>query len=110
MKGASLIGELIALLFMVVLGYFLGGLIAYTHRLNAVVPNELAYDLTVEAATIPIKHENLLLAFLETTYDYNGQKIPMKRLLTEAVLQDSKDIRVNGIDEPIHVDVASVGI
>ena len=110
MKGISLVGELIAFLFMVVLGYFLGGLIVYTHRLSPIAPGNLLYDLTVEATTIPVKHEDMLLAFLETTYDYNGQKIPMKTLITEAAIQKTTDIRINGIDDPIHIDEISKSI
>ncbi len=103
MKGISLVGELISFLFMVVLGYFLGGLIVYTHRLSPIAPGNLLYDLTVEATTIPVKHEDMLLAFLETTYNHNGQKIPMKTLITEVAIQKNRSIRINGIDDPIDI-------
>jgi len=87
MKSVTVIGEIIAFLFLIILGYFLSLGMIYMHNVSKVVggPN---YTLEVEAAAIPVKHEYALMSFLETTYTTSSNKnIPVKKIMTAAVNQ-----------------------
>jgi hypothetical protein len=108
LKGATLIGELIAFLFLIVLGYFMGGLIIYTHGLSTTLGLHINYNLTIEPTSIPIKHEVALLSFLESTHAVSGEEIPMKKLIVASLVQNSSNVYING--HFIHVDTAAQDI
>lgn len=108
-KGSTLIGELIAFFFLIVLGYFMGGMIIYTHMLAQAAHVTINYDLTIESTSIPIKHELALMSFLESTYDIcSGRKVPMKELITAAAVQNLSEVYIDGCI--VNVSQASQGI
>ncbi len=97
-KGITLIGELIALIFLIATGYLLGGLIIFVKNVSQNLTGQVQFFLTIKTAFLPIKHEYTMLAFLESIYQTNSnKKIPIKTILTQAVTQNSVDkIYING--------------
>lgn len=89
-KGVTLIGELIAFLFLIGIGYLLGGVLIFTKGVSegwgVFEARTIDYDLTVYSGFLPVKHQDAVLAFLECTDPNTG--IPMKRILTAAVVQN----------------------
>ncbi|MFQ6021015.1 MAG: hypothetical protein ACE5J4_03335 [Candidatus Aenigmatarchaeota archaeon] len=102
MKGdISLLGELIAFLFLVIMGYILSGTIIMIDQMYGFVEilpgGELSYSLTVKSVGLPITHEDALISFLESTYTSNsGKIIPIKRLITAALVQDNNEVVIDG--------------
>ena len=77
-KGITLIGEIVAFLFLIIFAYFLGFVLIYLHWLG-VGTGGSQYTLDVESALIPVRHEAMLMALLETTFVPDGvNNIPMK--------------------------------
>src|SRR3989344_2048851 len=101
MKGIELIGELITFIALIILGYLLGGAIVYLDRefhIIDVIPGggEGKFVLIVNASTLPIKHEDAMLAFLESTYTVGNTEIPIKKLIAASLAQNTTQIYLNG--------------
>ncbi|MBU5557869.1 MAG: hypothetical protein QW751_01670 [Candidatus Aenigmatarchaeota archaeon] len=97
-KGITLLGELIAFMFMIGMGYFLGGLVLYMDNisggLKALHIGPINYTLTVKSGYVPISQEAGLLALMEVTDPTTG--MPLKKLLAAAVAQDSDTVWIEG--------------
>jgi hypothetical protein len=89
MKGIELIASLIAILFMLGISSFLGGIIIIvTNAVEQPSTRNINYEMYVSPYYPPIKYESMLLSYLEVT-DASG--IQAKRLLAYAAYQGSVD-------------------
>jgi hypothetical protein len=84
MKGVELLASLLALLMMIGIGAFCGGIIIYiinvAHQPSATPIN---YEMYLSPIYPPIKYETMLLSYLETNLSY----YPIKKILTYAAYQ-----------------------
>lgn len=96
-KGTTLLGEIVAFLFLIATGYMLSGAIIMAHGVGMVAVQatgtKIDYSLTMESGYFPVSHEIALMSFLETT---DSNNIPMKTILTQAVVQKTDSPIVNG--------------
>jgi len=107
LKGVSLIGELVALLFMLGAGYFLGGIIIWFKAATlggAIGPD---YNLIVEPGFTPVKHEDMLLSMLETTYP-GDPSIKMKDIFAAVASQNSSTVRIGTKTYSVESGVRSI--
>jgi len=97
-KGVTLLGEIVAFLFLIATGYILSGAIIMAHGVTttatAVTGSKIDYNLTMEAGYFPVAHEITLLTILEST---NSGKVPLKTILTQALTQKTNQPVVNGV-------------
>ncbi len=87
LMGATLLAELIALLFMIAAGYFLGGTIIWFR--GSTFGGKLGpdYTLQLEPGFIPVRHQDMLMAALETWPV--GQEESVMNLLELAAMQNN---------------------
>jgi len=101
MKGLELPALLFAFMFMVGITFILAGLVVWV--INA-APTSKTYSMVVTGIHEPIKHQLVLLAYLEATY--SDQNVPMKELIEAMTLQnittDSTSIWLDG--NPIELE------
>jgi hypothetical protein len=89
MKGIELIASLIAILFMLGISSFLGGIIIIvTNFVEQPSTSPINYEMYISPWYPPIKYESMLLSYLELT-DASG--IQVKRILAYASYQNSVD-------------------
>jgi hypothetical protein len=90
-KGVTIIGELIAFVFLIGLGYFIGGLALFMDSFTADV-TKLNFPVTDVARIMPLHQENLLASALEVT----DAGMAYKRMLVAAVAQGTSTPLVDG--------------
>ncbi len=101
-KGSSLIGDIIAFLFLIVTGYFLTGVIIFANGVavaeQSLTSDNLEYDLTITAGFFPVRNEVALLSLLECEYTIEDTeiRIPIKKIITECLIQSTKDPYIYG--------------
>jgi hypothetical protein len=85
MKGIELLSSLIALLFLIGIGTFLGGIVILViNMVTLPSTNPIDYELQLAPSYPPVKYQTMLLSYLETT-DESGFQI--KKILAYAAYQ-----------------------
>ena len=94
-KGVTLVGEIIAFLFLVATGYFLTGANIYAYGISATtmqLTEPLEYVLDLAGGYMPLANEMAVLSLLESKYN----DIPIKTIVTQCLVQDEPDPIING--------------
>jgi hypothetical protein len=100
-KGVTLLGELVAFIFLIGIGYALGGMIIYTNNISGWLDDihqgsgTADFSLTVKTGIYPVIQEDALLSLMEADDPYTG--VEMKRVFEAAVAQNRiSDIYIDG--------------
>jgi len=94
-KGVTLVGEIIAFLFLIATGYFLTGANIYAYGVSAVtleLTQPLEYVLDLEGGYMPLANEMAVLSLLESKYN----DLPIKTIVTQCLIQNTNDPKIDG--------------
>ncbi|MCD6477154.1 MAG: hypothetical protein J7K26_03290 [Candidatus Aenigmarchaeota archaeon] len=99
MKASTELGEFIAFLFLIVIGFVVGGGLNWLTGIAEDFSNYISgtdeagnWYITYQTDYMPIRQQRALLSLIEVTY----QGYPIKELLEYSVAQGTIDVKING--------------
>ena len=101
MKGITEVGEMIAFIFLIVIGFIIGGMISYYGAFTNFLEIDIVeWEISYKTNYLPTTQQDMLLALLECT---EGDHT-VKELFHYAVAQDSGAIVIPGQTELVYID------
>jgi hypothetical protein len=99
MKGSELLGDMISILVMIGISFVAGGVVLWVMNITEQTDWGSTYSLILNPMHQPIKYEEMILSYLETTHttSASGPAISTKRIILEAVDQGNpRSVIVDG--------------